>query len=38
MAIRCIGTTAIFIVIICLKSITYRYKLFFSSGDSVLGR
>jgi hypothetical protein len=28
MAIRCIATTAIFIEIICFKSITYSSKLF----------
>jgi len=38
MVIRCIGATAIFIEIICFKSINYSSKLFFSSGDSVLGR
>jgi hypothetical protein len=38
MAIRCIAATAIIIEIICFKSITYSSKLFFFSGDSVLGR
>ena len=38
MAIRCIDATAEFKKIISFKSITYRSKLFFSSGDSVFGK